>query len=480
MGSAPALAQSDPGGVAMGPLMCAYPSGYAPCSSGPPPAAYVPPPYDPLPDLDRRYQAALARLSAQVRGLEALTASGAPATMEELNSRLDVAFVGGAYRLDALNARRNHLSAAAYSSQTEVDSLREEANRLEANMASAAGRRATFLQQRDAARAKIREAEATIAAMTIRTAALNRRSDAVAANIVQWVTVAAPPKARLVTAANAKARGRVAAGWLVPEFGESAGPARLNVSRPPLPVPPERGVAFRAPPGGSVEEKLVAVERLPGLIETAARAVDALNPQIGALEAATEELTLRVNALKQQGDAMESEIWTLKFAASAAEDKRDRTVQNERTIARDMVRTAVETWALQTLRDEVAIPAVQRLVKANATPAMVASLTNRRVGQMYAAGRSLIATPVSGTWKNLEAFMATEKVILKGLQDPFDYITAAAEELSSTGRSRADALGAAICAGQTRHAMDITEAAGGALPGPVGEIARGMVDGACR
>ena len=479
-GSFPAFAQSDPGGVAMGPMMCAYPSGYRACSDGPPQVAYVPPPYDPLPDLDRRYQAALARLRTQVRGLETLAQSPPPASMEELRNRLDIAFVGAAYRLDTLNARRNHLSAAADSSQGQVDTLRDEANRLEANIASAAGRKAGFVQQRDAARARTIEAEATIAALNIRTAALNRRSDAIANNIVQWLAVVAPPRARLVTPASAKDRGRLEKGWLVPELGESGEPARLNVSRPPLPVPPEQGVAFRSPPGGSVEDRLVAVERLPALIDTAARAVDALNPQIGALEAATEELTLRVNSLTQQGDVMEREIWTLRFAASGAEDKRDRTLQNERTVARDMIRTAVETYAFQTLRDEVAIPAARRLLKANATPAIVASLTNRRVAQLYAAGRSLITAPVSGTWKNLDAFMETERVILKGLQDPFDYITAAANELSSTGRSRADALGAAICAGQTRHAMDITEAAAGSLPGPVGEIARGMVDGACQ
>ena len=38
-GSVPAFAQSDPGGVAMGPLMCAYPSGYRACSDGPPQVA---------------------------------------------------------------------------------------------------------------------------------------------------------------------------------------------------------------------------------------------------------------------------------------------------------------------------------------------------------------------------------------------------------------------------------------------------------
>jgi hypothetical protein len=131
------------------------------------------------------------------------------------------------------------------------------------------------------------------------------------------------------------------------------------------------------------------------------------------------------------------------------------------------------------LRDSVAIPAVKTLLKSNRAEAVVASLTNRKVAALYAAGKSAITTPAGGAWVNLKAFMETEQVILAGLKDPMNYIAAAAQELGSSGHSRADELGAAICAGQTRHVLEITEKAAGALPGPLGEISRGMVDGAC-
>ena len=480
LSATPVFAQDEPSSIFVGPMMCRYDAhGYRPCADGPPPSVPAPPPYNPLPDLNGRYQVMMARLTAQVRGLDALNASGPPTSIEELSTRLDAAFVGGAYRLDTLIARRNHLGAVANASQISVDMLRDEANRREADIAAAARRKAVGLARRDRAIAQTRVATQTMTALNVRTSALDRRSDVLTTNMAAWFGAVAPPRARVVSAAAAKAHGTIGKEDLVPDINGDGIPARLNVSRPALPVGPARGVSFRAPPGGTVAEKLAAVERLPQQIETAARAVDALSPRISALESANFDLTIRVTALRQQGDGLEDEISRLGFAADNAEAHQQLAAQNEAATARNMLRAAVQTYIFQTLRDEVAVPAARRLLASNAAPAMVASLTNQRVGELFAAGRAAITAPVGGTWKNLDAFMATERVVLEGIEDPMTYALAAANELGSTGRSRADALGAAICAGQTRHALDITESAAGSLPGPLGEIARGMVGGAC-
>lgn len=185
------------------------------------------------------------------------------------------------------------------------------------------------------------------------------------------------------------------------------------------------------------------------------------------------------NALRQTSDAIEQEVWAMQWAADNANTRAIYATSNERIAASNMLRAATEAYILQTLRDEVAIPAARNLLVSNRASAVVASLTNRKVAALYAAGRSAITTPVGGVWANLDAFMETERVILDGLKDPMNYIKAAADELGSSGRSRADELGAAICAGQTRHVLDITEKAAGALPGPLGAISRDMVDGAC-
>lgn len=473
----PEVAKAD--AVPIGPIMCAYPDGYRPCSDGPPVFNPPPPPYDPLPEMNQRYLTALARLSARVSGLQSLVDDAPPATMEELSRRLDIAFVGGAYRLDSLNATRRRLAGDVNVSQERLDALRREANRMEEGIASAAQRKASFQQQRDAALARTREALAGTAAMQVRIDAFDRRSGVLATSMVQWLAVAAPPKARLVPAAAAQRRGHVRRSDLIPDISSDAYPVRLNPTRPPLPPGAERRVDFRSPPAGGVTEKLAAIETLPPLIDDAALAVERLNPELARIQAAVDDAAVLHNALRQTSDAIEEEVWVMRWAADNAETRASYATSNERLTASNMLRAAAETYILQTLRDEVAIPAAKNLLTSNRAGAVVASLTNRKVAAHYAAGRSAITTPVGGVWANLEAFMETERVILNGLQDPMNYIAAAAEELGSSGRSRADKLGASICAGQTRHVLDITEQAAGALPGPLGAISRDMVDGAC-
>lgn len=473
----PGVAQAD--AVPIGPIMCAYPDGYRPCSDGPRTFTPPPPPYDPLPDLNRRYLTALSKLSERVSGLQSLVNDAQPATMEELRSRLDIAFVGGAYRLDSLNATRRRLAGDVSVSQERLETLRREAVQMEEGIASATGRKINFQKQRDAALVRAREAQAGIAAMKVRTDAFDKRSGALATSIVQWLAAAAPPKARIVSAAAAQRRGHISRSEMLPDLSTDAYPARLNPTRPPLPPGPERRVEFRNPPAGSVTEKLAAIETLPPLLDEAVQAVERLNPALAGIQMSVDAAAVQNTALRQTSDAIEQEVWAMQWAADNANTRAIYATSNERIAASNMLRAATEAYILQTLRDEVAIPAARNLLASNRASAVIASLTNRKVAALYAAGRSAITTPVGGVWANLDAFMETERVILDGLKDPMNYIKAAADELGSSGRSRADELGAAICAGQTRHVLDITEKAAGALPGPLGAISRDMVDGAC-
>lgn len=475
----PVLAQAD--AVPIGPVMCAYPDGYRPCSSGPPAYIPPPPPYDPLPEMNQRYLTALAQLRARVSGLQSLVDDAPPATMEELSRRLDIAFVGGAYRLDSLNATRGRLAGDVSVSQERLDVLRDEANRLERGIASAADRKKELQRRRDTALGGMHEARAGMAAMQVRIDAFDKRADFLAMNMVQWLAVASPPKARLVPAAAARARGSLVRAELVPDLTSDAIQMRLTATRPPLPSGPERRVASRSPPAGGVTEKLAAIEALPSLIDVAARVVDQLNPRLASIQAEVDAAAVRRNALRQTSDGLEDDVGIMQHSADNAETHAIVDTQNEQATACNMLRSATETYILHTLRDSVAIPAVKVLLTSNRAGAVVRSLTNRKVAALYAAGRSAITTPAGGTWVNLKGFMETEQVILGGLQDPMNYIAAAARELGSSGRSHADELGAAICAGQTRHVLDITKKAAGALPGPLGEISRGMmVAGACQ
>lgn len=228
----PGVAQAD--AVPIGPIMCAYPDGYRPCSDGPRTFKPPPPPYDPLPDLNQRYLTALSKLSARVSGLQSLVNDAQPATMEELRSRLDIAFVGGAYRLDSLNATRRRLAGDVSVSQERLETLHREAVQMEEGIASAAERKINFQKQRDAALVRAREAQAGIAAMKVRTDAFDKRSGALTTSIVQWLAVAAPPKARIVSAAAAQRRGHISRSEMLPDLSTDAYPARLNPTRPPL------------------------------------------------------------------------------------------------------------------------------------------------------------------------------------------------------------------------------------------------------
>lgn len=474
----PNLARAD--AVGIGPIMCAYPDGYRPCSAGPSAYNPPPPPYNPLPEMNQRYLIVLAQLKARMNGLQSLLDGAPPATMDELSRRLDIAFVAGAYRLDSLNATRGRLAGDVTVSQARLQAMREEANRMERYIASASERKNEFQQRRDAAVGRTREAQAGMAAIQVRRDALDKRADILTKNIVQWLAVGSPPRPRLAPAEAAQARGRLDRENLLADLTPAgAGPAVLRPTRPPLPTGPKQPVSFRTPPVGGVTEKLAAIATLPSLIDVAAQAVDQLNPRLAIIQAGVDDVVMRSNALRQTHNMLEDEVEGMRWSADNAEMQAITVTQNERAAARNMLRSATETYILQTLRDSVAIPAVKTLLKSNQAGAVVASLTNQKVAALYATGKSVITTPAGGTWTNLKAFLETEQVILDGLKDPMNYIAAAAQELGSSGRSRANELGLAICAGQTRHVMNLTEKAAGSLPGPLGEISRGMVDGAC-
>jgi hypothetical protein len=425
-----------------------------------------------------RYQAAMAQLSARVQALRSLTDGPQPTTMDELGQALDTAFVGGAYRLDTLNARRNRLSGAAEISQAGMDRDQREAASLERSISTAAQDMAGYAARMQAAKVRRANGDAARAAMAPVTAALDKRTEAVATSMVQWITVAAPPQARLISAADVKARARFDRGQQIPDIYSDAVPAVLRPTYPSLPPGPENPVAFRAPPGGSVADKLAAVEALPARIDAASRAVDAADLRVSSLQNARDDLTLRLNTLRERGRAVEDAVSSAKWRTDTAENRANLAVQNAQTEAGNMLVASVESSMMKTWRDKFAIPAAKEFLKSNQATAAVRLFTDREVAAYYAAGRTAITT-TTRSLKDVKRFLSVQRVIQGYMQNPASYITDSVEVNASGDAPGAAAMMSAICRGNAKFNLDITKKAAGDLPGPAGEMARRMIPSSC-
>ncbi len=329
MGSGPALAQSDPGGVAMGPLMCAYPSGYAPPvrAARPRPPARATACHDPLPDLDRRYRAALARLrraGSRRQGADRFRRARDDGGTEQPRSMSR----SSAGSIGSIRSMRGAIIWRRRRTARRPKSIRCATRRIGSRRA---WRRRPGAGRRSSSSAMPHEQNPRGGDDDRRDDHPHRRAEpAIGRGRDEYRGMGDGRRRRKLPGWSRRPIARPAGAWPrggagCPSSARALDPRGSMSSRPPLPVPPEPRRRVPASPGARSRTSSCAVEtatwpdrdRRPR-----GRCAQPADRRAGGDNRGTH---LRVNALKQQGDAMESEIWTLKSAASAAEDKRDRS-----------------------------------------------------------------------------------------------------------------------------------------------------------
>ncbi|MDP9138840.1 MAG: hypothetical protein M3N38_11805 [Pseudomonadota bacterium] len=466
----------------MGPIMCLYGyNDYRSCEDEPAPApapSYVEPePADPLQEYRARYAAALASLQGLVDGLQDVVAVE-PQSMDDMSAHLSMIYTGAAYRLDSIAAARNHTATVTMDADASTAWQSERIRELQASIATAAERKAAALADGAALALERRQLEIIKASLEIHRADLAARADQSAFRVAEWLAVAGVPDSP--PPAMPPERQRPVAGEYLPAhlFETGQVPVLLVPDLPRLPAAAAGGsVEFRAPPAGTVDELLTAVENMAPQIRADAQALAEESPAAAQAEAAADALAIALRTTTQLYRDTEGEVHE---ASSRAERTREIIAfarQDCQTAALNMLREAVEVTLLNRLARD-ARAAVTEFLTINGEAETIAGLTDEKVAALYRAGQAALHLPVGTQFDGMDQFLETQQKILGYVKNPLESAITAGNALGSGDPNAGTEEALAVFRGLRRDALEIAETASKELPAGAREVAMRLLDDA--
>jgi len=461
MSHARVFAQVDPTGTGVGPLMCYYgPGQYMPCGSTTPPQGP-----DPFQWSQSRYESVRARL----RAFGVVTGEGQPParTPEELSRQADALFVGTAYKLDTLAFKSDQKlkDTEMYESDILFKNTRESELQKRAEAMPAALHDASEKLTRELAKAEAQEK--VIASVERFTDRMHARADRAAWETFQWLSVASPPGALLVSEKMVSERKTSAREPLREPF-EIPNLRARDSDRPIITV--DRPPGLRDAPRGTVDEKISAIEGLIDRFGIVMWEFRQRERRFAEVKAEWQRKATRVKSLEAVVGGDERRLEAVEDSYRKAQGRNSDAVSNGFRAGANAGGAIVETYVLEKFRDETVIPAVKRFLRVNG---IARDVDRNLIVQLYEMRKS--ALPSARDWVGINRLIEVEKRALEILPDFMAGIIAAGRTLGTTGDERGEALYAEMQAETGDTGRELVEKANG-VSSPFYKILRSIVN----
>jgi predicted nucleic acid-binding Zn-ribbon protein len=405
----------------------AYNSWDGQCGSHSPPPP--PPSIDPAVAARAQFQVVFDRVRAFVPGLEASNINGE--SLEGLSRRADGMFVAAAFRLDTLQSEHAGALKSIQDLSAQLRQMTEQVQTLQSSAAAVPETLRQAAQQLAAEQGYAEAMEARLRTLESKTQELRGRADAAAANIVGWLTVAAPANARLIPVDVLATRKKAE----VKAMAVPMRPIQLRPDRPALPVVPNvvRPPGPRAAPQGNLATKLASIDQLVPQLQTAIGRIEADRMEFQRVKQLHADAQRQIDFLQTAARDPSARLGSIEADINEAQFRQSDATSNGLRAAGNALGVAVESYILETFQQRVVVPEVTRFLRDNG---YTKPLDDSMMGQLYKDGR-LVMDAASERYKSVPRFIDLAKQANAVVNDYMNYAQAAADALGTGEHVRA-------------------------------------------